>query len=95
MINLDIKSLIDRDEATDNEIQNIHLLRYVVFAYPNYYPSGGLFDAVYTSNDFGEIKKALKSIIELGAPWEYAYYHVLDMDDKRIIRIGKISDKNA
>jgi len=86
MINLD-KKLIDREDS-DNEIQKIHLLRYVVFAYPGYYPSGGLFDAVYTSNDFGEIKRVIKLITADAS--QYTYYHVLDMDDKRIIKIGEV-----
>jgi len=74
-----------------DDLLYLKLSRYVIFAYNTYYPSGGFRDAVHTCNDLDEVKTTLKSIREAD-PWAdgwYKYWHVLDMDERRIFFQGE------
>ena len=55
--------------------------RYMIFAYPDYYPSGGMHDFYISMDDREEAEKLCRSLMK----GKYKNAHVADRDSEKVI----------
>lgn len=52
--------------------------RYLLFAYDEYYPGGGMYDCKLRTNDWDEINR---EVVKLAERYDYVQYYDSEVDD--------------